>query len=190
MLVLMGGVLSAVWNAGAAGPAFRPVQDSKGQVAISVPDGWTVQSPSGNATLSAASPTKAGGLPDSVDVVVHTAPPGMTAESCINEAEWITRTLGHIAFNTVEQGATTVGGFPAYSHVYTWKAPTGQDRWSSQVCIAHLGQVYVLTGTTANSSETLSEHTPVLAQIIKSVQIKQAAKAPSPAVQSTPSQAH
>ena len=171
IVVLVTASLSAVWAAHAAGTAVRSVQDSNSQVTLSVPTTWSVRSPAGNTTLKAAAPTQTDGLPDSVDVVVHTAPSGMTAQSCISEAEWIARTFGHISLTTLQEGAATVAGLPAYAHVYTWQAPTGQSRWSQQVCIAYQGQVYVLTGTTANSTATLSAHAPVLEQIIDSVHI-------------------
>ena len=163
---------SAAIAAAAATPPLRAVHDAKNQVALSVPAAWTVKSPDGNVTLAATAPTVTGGLPDSVDVVVHAALSGMSPQSCENEAEWVTQHFAHITYTTVSQGPTSVGGFPAYSHVYRWKAPTGQNRWSKQVCIVHLGQVYVLTGTTANDPATLPAHAAVLTLIINSIRIQ------------------
>jgi len=171
ILVGAGTVLASAAIAAAA-PPLRTVHDTKNQVALSVPAAWTVKSPDGNVTLAATAPTATGGLPDSVDVVVHAALSGMSPQSCENEAEWVTQHFAHITYTTVSQGPTSVGGFPAYSHVYSWKAPTGQNRWSKQVCIVDLGQVYVLTGTTANDPATLAAHAAALTPIINSIRIQ------------------
>jgi len=60
-------------------------------------------------------------LPDSVDVVVHGAPVGISAEGCIHQVEWITQHFAHISFTTVGEGPMMIGGLPAYTHTYTWR---------------------------------------------------------------------
>lgn len=172
LAVVVTATASAAVMARAAGPALRTVHDAKNQLALSVPATWTVQAPAGDITLKATAPVPTGGLSDSVEVVVHSAPSGMSAQSCVNEAEWLAQHFGHITFTTLRTGPTSVAGLPAYSHVYTWNASTGQSRWSDQVCIVQQGQVYVVTATTANSPATLPAHSAVLTQIINSVRIQ------------------
>jgi len=163
-------VLSAT-GLSAATPVGRTVQDANKQITISVPATWHVQSPAGNVALKATAPTTDHGLPDTVDVVVHGLPPGVNnAQSCINEAEWVTQHFGHINFTTSSTGPVTVGGQSAYSHTYTWKASTGESRWSYQVCIVQRGTGFVLTGTTGNSPG-LAARTAIIRQIINSVRI-------------------
>ena len=163
-------VLSAT-GLSAATPVGRTVQDANKQITISVPATWHVQSPAGNVALKATAPTTDHGLPDTVDVVVHGLPPGVNnAQSCINEAEWVTQHFGHINFTTSSTGPVTVGGQSAYSHTYTWKASTGESRWSYQVCIVQRGTGFVLTGTTGNSPG-LPARTAIIRQIINSVRI-------------------
>jgi hypothetical protein len=191
MLVAVGvGIGLMVLVAQAATVTLRTVPDAKKQFTLRVPIAWNVKTPDGNATLTATAPTPTGGLPDSVDVVVHAALSGMTAQSCESEAEWVTQHFAHINFTTLSQGPESVGGYAGYSHAYTWKAPTGQSRWSTQVCIVQLGQVYVSTGTTANTASTLAAHRTLLTTIINSIRIQAhvvpAAQTPS----SGPSQTH
>jgi len=163
-------VLSATGLHGAT-LASRTVQDANKQITISVPSSWHVQSPAGNVSLKATAPTTGHGLPDTVDVVVHALPPGVNnAKSCINEAEWITQHFGHITFTTSSSGPVTIGGQSAYSHTYTWKASTGESRWSFQVCIVQQGKGFVLTGTTSNTPG-LPTRAAVLRQIINSIRI-------------------
>lgn len=162
----------------AVSQASRTVQDANKQLTITIPAAWQVQSPSGNITLKATAPTTSHALPDSVDVVVHGLLPGVNnAQSCIQEAEWVTQHFGHVNFTTLGSGPVTVGGLPAYSHTYVWKASTGESRWSFQVCIVQQATGFVLTGTTGNTSG-LPTRAAVLRQVINSIRIS--AKLPAP----------
>ena len=163
-------VLSAT-GLSAATPVGRTVQDANKQITISVPATWHVQSPAGNVALKATAPTTGHGLPDTVDVVIHGLPPGVNnAQSCINEAEWVTQHFGHINFTTSSTGPVSIGGRSAYSHTYTWKASTGESRWSYQVCIVQRGMGFVVTGTTGNSPG-LQARTAIIRQSINSIRI-------------------
>jgi hypothetical protein len=178
-------VLSAT-SLRAATLANRTVQDANKQITISVPATWHVQSPAGNVTLKATAPTTGHGLPDTVDVVVHGLPPGVNnAQSCINEAEWITQHFGHLNFTTSSSGPVTVGGQPAYSHTYTWKASTGERRWSFQACIVKRGTGFVLTGTTGNTSG-LPARSAIIRQIINSIRIMAKPQVQPPATPTKP----
>lgn len=191
MLVAVGaGVGVMVLAAHAATVTLRTAQEANKRFTLRVPTTWSVKTPDGSAALGATAPVPTGGLPDSVDVVVHAALSGMTAQSCESEAEWVTQHFAHINFTTLSQGSESVGGYAAYAHVYTWKAPTGQSRWSTQVCIVHLGQVYVLTGTTANTASTLAAHRTVLTTIINSIRIQAHVVPAAQTPPSGPSQTH
>lgn len=163
--------------------AGRTVQDPGHQFTLSVPSTWSVAAPSGNVTLAATAPAPERGLPDSLDVVVRGVPSGMSPQACESEAEWVTQHFAHINFTTVSQGPATVAGVPAYAHVYTWKASTGETRWSRQVCLVQQGKAFVLTGTTADNATALAGHAGLLGQIINSLHI-----AGKPGAGSPPSQ--
>ncbi len=169
----------------------RTVHDAANQITIDVPAGWTVQTPSGNIALKATAPAAGKTLPDSVDVVVRSTLFGMnTSEACEQKAMWVTQHLGHIAFTTLSAGPATVNGYPAYLHVYTWNASTGEMRWSEQVCVVKQGRAYVLTGTTADTVETIAVRSEELRQIIDSFTILPQATAPAELGGPSPARGH
>lgn len=153
-----------------AAPA-QTVHDAGNQFAVDLPSAWTVRTPSGNATLVATAPATGQGLPDSLDVVVHVVPPGMSPQSCVSEAEWVAQHFAHIDFTTISEGPATVAGLPAFTHVYTWTTSTGESRWSQQVCLVEQGKAFLLTGTTANEPSVLPGHMRLLKRIMNSLRI-------------------
>jgi|SRR5579872_711835 len=171
---------SAAFAATAVG---RTVHDAGNQFTLNVPATWSVAAPNGNVTLAATAPAPGRGLPDSLDVVVRGIPSGMSPQSCESEAEWVTQHFAHINFTTVRKGPTTVAGLPAYEHIYTWKANTGESRWSRQVCLVQQGKAFVLTGTTADNGAALAGHAGLLTQVINSIHIAGKPGTGSPASQ-------
>ena len=164
------GVALTAWETEAA--AMRTVHDSKNQIAIAVPATWRVQSPNGNAALTATAPVSGAALPDSANVVVHDAPIGMnTPQACENEAAWVTQHFAHITPTTVAKTPVTVGGKPAYAWTYTWTASTGEQRWSQQVCVLQQGTAFVVTGTTDDTPAARTSRGSVLTRIIASLRI-------------------
>jgi hypothetical protein len=165
----------------AAQTGWKTVDDHSNQISMTVPSGWTVQSPSGNVTLQATGPAPvAGALPDTADAVIHGALGGMTPQSCINEAQWIGQHFGHINSTTVSAGPTTVGGLPAYARVYTWKTSKSEPRWSRQQCVVKNGTVYVVTATTENTAPGLAKRQAVLERIMSSFDIVSAPASRTP----------
>lgn len=120
--------------------------------AITLPVTWAVQSPGGQMALKATGPKQGEGLPDSVDIVARSLPAGVTnAQTCEEEAAWITQHLAHINVTTWQTGPAIIAGLPAYYHTYAWRTAAGADRWSLQICLVRNGDGFVLTGTTANA---------------------------------------
>ena len=149
--------------------ASQVVRDLRGRFTIIVPVTWHIkQLLEGDPALAATASGEAGTLPDSVDVVVRGAPVGISAEGCIHQVEWITQHLAHISFTTVGEGPMMIGGLPAYTHTYTWRTRTGEDRWSMQACVVAEHQCFVITGTTSNPPDRVREAATVLTSIIES----------------------
>jgi len=155
--------------AGGATEPARTVRDAGSQFTISVPTPWHVQSPGGGVALRATGPAAGATLPDSVDVVARSAPIGVTTpQACERRAEWVMQYVVRIAVATVSTGPTTLGEFAAYEHTYTWKASTGESRWSRQVCVVQQGKVFVLTATTAGDASGLLGRAAILTEIVDS----------------------
>jgi len=180
LLMLTAGVLgiaTAVWTASAAAIPMRTVHDSKHAITITLPTTWATQSPSGSAALKAIAPSSGPGLPDTVEAVVHLVPASATTPmACENEAAWVTQHFAHITPVTLSKSPVTIGGVPAYSWTYTWKASTGESRWSQQVCILRQQTAYVVTGTTSNTPAARVARGPTLVQILDSLRILTAPK--------------
>jgi hypothetical protein len=131
-------------------PALIAVQDPGHRFAISVPTTWQTKVSRGDTAVSAVGPTTGDVPSDTVEVVVRDTMVGITdAKSCEEKAKWVMRSWLHKQFTTLSEGPTTIGGMPSYAHTYTWTAPNGAQRWSTQACVVQQGKVYVLTGTTA-----------------------------------------
>ncbi len=151
----------------AAQPA-RVVRDVSARFAIALPATWSARSPSGQVSLQATGPKPDHELPDSVDVVDRSLPPGVTTpQACEEKAAWVTQHLAGIATTTWHAGPTTVAGLPAYSRTYAWRTAGGESRWSLRVCLIENGEGFVLTGTTANAPG-LPARAAVLRRIIGS----------------------
>jgi hypothetical protein len=160
-------VVAAVGLSAATEPK-RVVQDAGARFAITLPVTWDVRSPSGQMALQVTGPKQGQRLPDSVDIVARTLPAGVTnAQTCDEEAAWITQHLAHINVTTWRTGPTIIAGLPAYFHTYAWQTAAGENRWSLRVCLVRNGDGFVLTGTTANAPG-LQVRAGVLRQIINS----------------------
>jgi len=171
------GIATTVWTVRAAAIPMRTVHDSKNAIAITVPTTWKTESPSGSAALKATAPSSGPGLPDTVQVVVHLVPASVaTPMACENEAAWVTQHFAHITPVTVAKAPVTIGGVLGYSWTYTWKASTGESRWSQQVCILRQQTAYVVTGTTGNTPAARAARGPILTQIIGSLRMLTAPK--------------
>jgi len=166
------GITTTVWTGEAAAVSMRTVHDAKNVIAVTVPTTWQIQSPSGSAALKATAPSAGSGLPDTVQVVVHIVPAGVTTPmACENEAAWVTQHFAHITPVTVAKAPVTIGGVSAYSWTYTWQASTKEHRWSQQVCILRQQTAYVVTGTTGDTPAARATRSPFLVQIIDSLRI-------------------
>jgi len=167
--------------AGGATESARTVRDAGSQFTISVPAPWHVQSPSGGMALRATSPAAGADLPDSMDVMARGAPFGVnTPQACERMAEWVMQHVVHIAVTTISTGPATLGEFAAYEHTYTWKADTGESRWSRQVCVVQQRKVFVLTGTTASAASGLLGRAAMLMQIVGSFHLTASAAPATP----------
>jgi len=91
-----------------------------------------------------------------------------TPQSCEQKAEWVTQHFPRITYTTVSNGPTTLGGLAAYAHTHTWKASTGETRWSRQICVVQQGKVCVHTATTTGAASGLPGRTATLTPIVNS----------------------
>ncbi len=166
------------------GAALKNVRDPLGRFTISVPATWNVQTSTSDraAAVTTAAPAKAG-LPDSVDVIVQDTFTALSPQACVGEADMVMRFTIH-SWTTVQEGASTLGGLPAYSRVYVWRAQTGQQRESVQSCVTRGRRAFMVVGTTANTPITVREHLPQLQQIMNT--FRPLASAPPPTEPTTP----
>jgi hypothetical protein len=149
------------------GATFKNVRDPLGRFTISVPATWNVQTSTSSraAAVKTQAPTESGQLPDSVDVIVQDMSSTLSPQTCVGEADMVMRFTIH-SWTTVRQGASTLGGLPAYSRVYAWRTPTGQQRQSVQSCITMGRRAFMVVGTTANTPINVRQHLPQLQQIM------------------------
>ena len=171
------------------GATLKNVRDPLGRFTISVPATWNVQTSTSSraAAVKTAAPVPSGQLPDSVDVIVQDTFSALSPQDCIGEADTVMRFTIH-SWTTVQQGATTLGGLPAYSRAYVWRAPTGQQRQSVQSCVTMGRRAFVIVGTTANTPITVRQNLPQLQQIMNT--FRPVASALPPAAPSTPGPGH
>jgi hypothetical protein len=171
------------------GATLKNVRDPLGRFVISVPATWNVQTSTSSraAAVKTAAPTPSGGLPDSVDVIVQDTFSPLSPQACIGEADTVMRFTIH-KWTTVQQGVTTLGGLPAYSRAYVWRAPTGQQRESVQSCVTIGRRAFVIVGTTANTPINVRQNLPQLKQIMNT--FRPLAGAPPPAAPTNPSPGH
>lgn len=164
----------------AAGPvtaqslSFKAVRDPQNRFTIAVPAAWTVTTQTKNPAVEAKSPApeaagRAALLPDSLDVTVYDWRMPISAHDCISESDLVLRYAIH-TWTTVKEGPTTIGGQPAYSRVYNWKASNGEARQSVETCVTHGNRVFVAVGTTDNTLAKVSTTMPLLERAIASLQ--------------------
>ena len=144
---------------------LRTIQDPGARFTIRVPATWEVATSSKDPVVEARSPVAAGQTPSTVDVIVRDLPAVLSPESCVHQAETVMRYLIP-SFKTLNQSPKTVGGFPAYSHSYTWRTRDGGDRRSLQVCVTIGHRAFVVIGTTDNTPDRVRHDMPTLAGII------------------------
>jgi hypothetical protein len=146
---------------------LKSVHDPLGRFMIAVPATWNVQTSTSAraAALTAKAPARSGGLPDSVDVIVQDTFSPLSPQACVGEADTVMRFSIH-SWTTIQQGATTLGGFPAYARSYAWRAPTGEQRRSIQSCVTMGRRAFMIVGTTADRPENVQRDLPQLQQIM------------------------
>jgi hypothetical protein len=170
------------------GATLKNVRDPLGRFTISVPATWNVQtSTSSRAAAVKTQAPSTSGLPDSVDVIVQDTYSTLSPQACVGEADTVMRFTIH-NWTTVQQGATTLGGLPAYSRVYVWRASTGQQRQSVQSCVTMGRRAFMVVGTTANTPINVRQNLPQLQQIMNT--FRPLASAPPPVEPTTPGPGH
>jgi hypothetical protein len=170
------------------GATFKDVRDPLGRFTISVPATWNVRTSTSSraAAVTTAAPATSG-LPDSVDVIVQDTYTALSPQACVGEADMVMRFTIH-NWTTVQQGATTLAGLPAYSRVYVWRAQTGQQRESVQSCVTMGRRAFMIVGTTTNTPTNVRQNLPQLQQIMNT--FRPLASAPPPAAPTTPGSGH
>ena len=170
------------------GAALKIVRDPLGRFTINVPATWNVEtSTSSRAAAVKATAPATSGLPDSVDVIVQDMPTALSPQACVGQADTVMRFTIH-SWTTVRQGATTLGGLPAYSRVYDWRVNTGQERESVQSCVTRGRRAFMVVGTTTNTPTTVRQKFPQLQQIMNT--FRPLASAPPPGAPATPGLGH
>lgn len=172
-IALVAGLAAAV-PVTAQDVSLKAVKDPQNRFTIGVPASWNVTTQSKNPAVEAKSPApaaagKAALLPDSLDVTVYDWKVPITAQACISESDLVLRYAIH-TWTTVKQGPTTIGGQPAYSRIYNWKASNGEPRQSIEACVSHGNRVWVAVGTTDNTPAGASTTMPLLERAVASLQ--------------------
>ncbi len=150
---------------------FRAVADPHDRFTISVPRTWQVRTSDGDPSVEAKSPAPTGALPDTLDVIARDFSTTLTAEECVQKAEWLMR-LASVDFKTVEKRPGSLAGLNAFAHAYTWRTRSGADRRSYQVCVTVNRRVFVLIGSTANDPTYVRDRLPVLQRMIETFRPK------------------
>jgi hypothetical protein len=149
---------------------LKAVRDPQNRFSIDVPASWIVTVQTRNPSVEAKSPApKTSALPDSLDVTVYDWRVPISAQDCISESDLVLRYVIH-TWTTVNEGPATIGGQPAYSRVYNWKAGNGEPRQSVETCVTHGSRVYVAVGTTENTAAKINTTMPVLQRAIATLQ--------------------
>jgi len=153
---------------------LKTVKDPQNRFTIDVPASWSVTTQTKNPAVAAksAAPQAAGKaalLPDSLEVTVYDWKVPITAQQCISESDLVLRYAIH-TWTVVKEGPTTIGGQPADTRVYNWKASNGQPRQSVETCVSHGSRVWVAVGTTDNTPAKLSTTMPLLERAIATLQ--------------------
>jgi len=157
--------------------SLRTVNDLRHRFTISVPATWHVETSTGDPAVDARSPAPARGAPDTVDVIVRDMPMSLSPQGCVLEAKSVLRYVIH-SYTTVSEGPDTIARRPAYTHAYTWRTKTGEERRSLQVCVTVGHRAFMLIGTTDNTPTRVHEATPLLTHIIET--FRPAAQQPEP----------
>lgn len=160
---------------------LRAVRDPENRFTIAVPASWNVQTQTKNPSVEAKSPAPKTTLPDSLDVIVYDMPHALSAQDCVHESDIVLRFAIH-SWTTVKEGPVSIGGEPAYSRVYNWKAGNGEQRQSVEACVTHGGRVFMAVGTTENTQAKIGATMPVLQQAIATLKPNLAAASTAPAV--------
>jgi hypothetical protein len=176
-VLLVAVVVIAALAAGAATAqslSLKTVRDPQNRFTIAVPATWIVMAQTKNPAVEAKSPApeaagRAALLPDSLDVTVYDWRTPISAHDCISESDLVLRYAIH-TWTTVKEGPTTIGGQPAYSRVYNWKASNGEARQSIETCVTHANRVYVAVGTTENVPAKVTTTMPLLERAIATLQ--------------------
>lgn len=183
-LLAIGTTIAAV---AAAGPVtaqnldLRQIRDPQNRFTIHVPAAWNVTTQTKNPSVEAKSQASKALLPDSLDVTVYDWTIPISAQDCISESDMVLRYVIH-TWTTVRQGPETIGGQPAYSRVYNWRAGNGELRQSVETCITHGNRVYVAVGTTDNTTAKVNSTMPLLQRAIATLE-PNLATSPSPSTQ-------
>ncbi|HKX18383.1 MAG TPA: hypothetical protein VJT33_10280 [bacterium] len=159
---------------GAQSTGLKPVRDPQNRFTINVPAAWTVTTQSKNPAVEAKAPApaaagSAAALPDSLDVTVYDWRIPINAHDCISESDIVLRYAIH-TWTTVRESSATVGGQPAYSRVYNWKAGNGEPRQSVETCVTHGNRVFVAVGTTGNIPARVNATMPLLERAIATLE--------------------
>lgn len=161
------------------GAALKTVRDPLGRFTINMPATWNIQTSTSPhaAAVTAEARTMSGQLPNNVMVVAAETPAALSPQACVGEADAVMRYLIH-SWTTVQEGPATLGGLPAYSRSYVWRAQAGQQRRSVQSCVTIGRQAFMVVGTTANTPLNVRQDLPQLQQIMNT--FRPLASAPPP----------
>jgi hypothetical protein len=159
------GLLVAAVARGTELPDLRAVRDLQGRFTIDVPVNWQVATSYRDPALSAKSPVRSGGLSDTIEVIVRDLPVAISAENCARQiAQVMNFTIHH--WETLREGADTMGGLAAYSRTYNWRTKDGQDRRSVQTCAMMGRRAFVVIGTTMNTPGQVNDDLPEIMHIM------------------------
>ena len=147
--------------------SMQSIADPKGRFTIDFPGDWHVVRPEGGmiAVLGVAT-AQEGPNPASVNVVVEEIPRTMSPQTYAALSERMLRMVFH-NYTTIEDGAATIAGLPAYYRYFTWQPNIGKVLYQVQVYFTVGRRGFVITGSTWNDPVHTRRYVPIIAQIIE-----------------------
>jgi hypothetical protein len=158
-----------------ASTGWQTIQDPKGRFTLELPPGWEARTMPdarpGERVLDAHAPGAGHSFPTIV-VSVDNSP--LSPQASAEAAEPGLRAIFH-GYTVVKQGATVVGGYPAYYRYFTGRP--GMQGYLTvyilQVYVTSPRHGFIMTGTTVDDAPHLRNDLPVIARALSSLRPKE-----------------
>jgi hypothetical protein len=164
--------LLAAWAGAAAADVTlsQPVRDAAGRFTMTFPPDWDVTSRTqGIVALFGAGPVRDGHRP-SVNVVTEVLPGPMSPDAYAEAAGRLAKATFH-NYTVIQESSAAIQGRPAFYRYLTWETNTGIALYQLQVFVTAGQTGYVITGTTLNDHDRITQDMPLVTQIIQTFQV-------------------